>query len=275
MEDQASPRRMLPGSFRERFAATTVRYAIAIVLGVAIFAGCSGSSSASSGSGVPPDQATATPTITTAAAQNGAVIVTLSDSTSGATIHYTTDGSTPTDTSPQYFAPFLVASNITVKAIAAAPPLLNSAVAAQTFAVNIASGTLVWSDEFANSASANAQPNPSTWTYETGLGSVCCGNHEPEIYCAWGSTSSPCTPAAPNAYVGADGFLHVVALHPSAGVYTSARLKSQGLFSFQYGRIEARMMVPESQGMWPAFWLLGNNIATLAWPACGEADIME
>ncbi|MGC2297994.1 MAG: glycoside hydrolase family 16 protein, partial [Acidobacteriaceae bacterium] len=58
-------------------------------------------------------------------------------------------------------------------------------------------------------------------------------------------------------------------------VYTSARLKSQGLFSFQYGRIEAKMMLPESQGMWPAFWLLGNNIATISWPACGEADIME
>ena len=55
----------------------------------------------------------------------------------------------------------------------------------------------------------------------------------------------------------------------------SARLKSQGLFSFQYGRIEARMMLPESQGMWPAFWLLGNNITTVSWPACGEADIME
>ena len=42
-----------------------------------------------------------------------------------------------------------------------------------------------------------------------------------------------------------------------------------------YGRIEARMMLPESQGMWPAFWLLGNNITTIPWPACGEADIME
>ena len=42
-----------------------------------------------------------------------------------------------------------------------------------------------------------------------------------------------------------------------------------------YGRIEARIKVPESQGMWPAFWLLGNNIATVDWPACGELDIME
>ena len=42
-----------------------------------------------------------------------------------------------------------------------------------------------------------------------------------------------------------------------------------------YGRIEARMKVPESQGIWPAFWMLGNNIATIGWPACGELDIME
>jgi beta-glucanase (GH16 family) len=67
----------------------------------------------------------------------------------------------------------------------------------------------------------------------------------------------------------------VVALNPSGTVYTSARLKSQGLFSFQYGRLEAKMMLPESQGMWPAFWLLGNNITNVPWPACGEQDVME
>jgi len=66
-----------------------------------------------------------------------------------------------------------------------------------------------------------------------------------------------------------------VAQQPTAGVYTSARLKSQGLFSFWYGRLEAKMMLPESQGMWPAFWLLGDNIATINWPDCGEADVME
>jgi beta-glucanase (GH16 family) len=47
------------------------------------------------------------------------------------------------------------------------------------------------------------------------------------------------------------------------------------VFSFRYGRIEARVKLPESQGMWPAFWLLGNNITTLSWPACGELDVME
>jgi beta-glucanase (GH16 family) len=75
--------------------------------------------------------------------------------------------------------------------------------------------------------------------------------------------------------VGTDGYLHIVAQQPTSGTYTSARMKSQGLFSFMYGRIEARLEVPESQGMWPAFWMLGNNITTVNWPACGESDIME
>jgi beta-glucanase (GH16 family) len=120
---------------------------------------------------------------------------------------------------------------------------------------------------------ANTQPNSSTWTYD--VGTDCCGNNELETYCAWGSTTGPCNPSSPNAYAGTDGYLHIVALNPSPNVYTSARLKSQGLFSFQYGRIEARMLLPESQGMWPAFWLLGDNITSTPWPACGEADVME
>jgi beta-glucanase (GH16 family) len=52
-------------------------------------------------------------------------------------------------------------------------------------------------------------------------------------------------------------------------------MKSQGLFSLQYGRLEAKIRVPEGQGLWPAFWTLGNNITTANWPACGEQDIAE
>ena len=243
----------------------------AIVLAVALLCGCG---SGSSGVTTPPSQTqAATPTIATTAAQNGAVIVSLTSATAGATVYYTLDGSTPGTSSLQYLAPFLVASNLTVKTLATASGDTASSVMSQSFAPNIPSGTLVWSDEFSNSGVTNTQPNPATWKYDTGNSGF--GNNELENYCSWGSSASPCNPANPNAYVGTDGSLHIVAEQPSAGVYTSARLKSQGLFSFQYGRVEARMQLPESQGMWPAFWLLGNSINTVNWPACGELDVME
>jgi beta-glucanase (GH16 family) len=247
----------------------------AIILSGALLCGCGGGGSANTGDGGgnQTQTQTAAPTASIVPALNGAVIVSLASTTSGATIYYTMDGSTPTTSSPQYQAPFLVASNLTVKAIAAATGDTNSSATSQSFTPNIASGTLVWSDEFANSTGANAQPNPAVWTYDTGNSGF--GNSELETYCAWGSSTAPCGTANPNAYAGADGYLHIVAQKPSAGVYTSARMKTQGLFSFQYGRIEARMQLPESQGMWPAFWLLGNNIATINWPACGELDVME
>lgn len=57
--------------------------------------------------------------------------------------------------------------------------------------------------------------------------------------------------------------------------YTSARLKTEGLHAWAYGRFEARIKIPSGQGMWPAFWILGENITTVGWPECGEIDIME
>src|SRR6185295_12134975 len=67
-------------------------------------------------------------------------------------------------------------------------------------------------------------------------------------------------------YAGPDG---VVREH------TSARLKTQGKFEQAYGRFEARLKVPRGQGLWPAFWMLGNDIGTAGWPRCGEIDVME
>ncbi|HTD44820.1 MAG TPA: family 16 glycosylhydrolase [Bryobacteraceae bacterium] len=205
-------------------------------------------------------------------AQNGAVIVSLSDTTPSALIYYTVDGTTPNASSQQYQASFLVASNLEVQATAIAAGN-SSTVASQSFSANIPSNTLVWSDEFANTTGAPAQPDPTIWTYDTGNSGF--GNNELETYCAWGSSTSPCSTANPSEYVGTDGYLHIVAQQPSSGVYTSARMKTQGLFSFQYGRLEFRAQVPEAQGFWPANWLLGNNIATVNWPACGEMDVLE
>lgn len=120
---------------------------------------------------------------------------------------------------------------------------------------------IVWSDEF-----NGTNINPNVWTFDTGNGGW--GNSELENY----------TSRTNNAYV-AGGQLHIVAQKESYGgsSYTSARLKSQGLFSFRYGRVEWRAQLPGGVGFWPALWLLGTNITVpaIGWPGCGEIDVME
>jgi beta-glucanase (GH16 family) len=252
----------------------------AIFLAGALMSGCGGGSG-NNGGGGGGGNSVAAPTITTTTntqtgVQGGAEIVSLASTTTGAVVYYTVDGSTPTSSSQQYQAPFLVTSNLTVKAIATVAGT-SSTVTSRAFTLNIPSGTLVWSDEFSSTSATPSQPNPLIWTYDTGNSGF--GNSELEDYCAWGSSTSPCSTTSPSekvaAYSGTDGVLYIVAQQPSSGVYTSARLKTQGLFSFQYGRIEFRALVPEAQSFWPANWLLGNNIVTVPWPACGEQDVLE
>jgi len=120
---------------------------------------------------------------------------------------------------------------------------------------------LVWSDEF--NGPAGSTPNPKYWTYD--LGTDCCGNNELETY----------TKAAENAHMDGLGHLDIHVENPSPGVYTSARMKTEGGYAVEYGRIEARIKIPFGQGMWPAFWMLGKNITKVGWPTCGEIDIME
>lgn len=122
-------------------------------------------------------------------------------------------------------------------------------------------GKLIWSDEF--SGVAGSRPDPAKWTYD--LGASGWGNKELEDY-----TDDPA-----NAFMDGGGHLVIRAIKDPAGKITSARLKTQGLFSFTYGRIEARLKLPRGQGMWPAFWMLGGDIGKVAWPGCGEVDIME
>jgi beta-glucanase (GH16 family) len=128
---------------------------------------------------------------------------------------------------------------------------------------------LVWSDEFNGKSSV---PDPANWKFETGGDGW--GNHELETHCAPGSGVAPCVAAKPNVVV-TDGYLHVVARRDAAGKWTSARMTTKGLQSFQYGRIEARIQIPAGPGVWPAFWMLGDNVDERHWPACGELDIME
>jgi hypothetical protein len=119
---------------------------------------------------------------------------------------------------------------------------------------------LVWSDEFNGTTISTAN-----WGFDLGNGGW--GNNELENY-----TNRP-----ENARV-QNGMLIIEARRESLGgsAYTSARMKTQGKQSFGINTwVEARINAPEGQGIWPAFWMLGNSISTVGWPSCGEIDIME
>ena len=116
--------------------------------------------------------------------------------------------------------------------------------------------SLVWSDEFDGSGI-----NSANWIHE--LGASGWGNQELQNY----------TNSSANSYT-EDGNLVIVALEEGGG-YTSARMKSQGLQEFQFGRIDVRAVLPQGQGLWPAIWMLGANHSEVGWPECGEIDIME
>lgn len=119
---------------------------------------------------------------------------------------------------------------------------------------------LIWSEEF----DVDGAPNTAKWGYDIGAGGW--GNNELQYY-----TSRP-----ENAVV-LNGVLKITAIKEtySGSSYTSARLLSKDKFSFKYGKIEVRAKLPAGGGTWPAIWMLGNNIGSVGWPACGEIDIME
>ena len=121
---------------------------------------------------------------------------------------------------------------------------------------------LVWSDEF--NGPQGTQPDSTKWTMEV---NGTPANGELEYY----------TDRPSNVALDGNGDLLITALQESymGANYTSGRINTAGKFEQTYGRFEARMKLPFGQGLWPAFWLLGNNIAQVNWPACGEIDIME
>jgi beta-glucanase (GH16 family) len=123
--------------------------------------------------------------------------------------------------------------------------------------------SLVWWDEFNGSAL-----DGSVWTPEIGNGNNGWGNNELEYY----------TDRTENVRV-EGGQLIIEAWQepePYEGFnYTSARLKTEGNKAFQYGIIEARIQSPTGSGLWPAFWMLGNDFSSVGWPNSGEIDAME
>jgi beta-glucanase (GH16 family) len=129
---------------------------------------------------------------------------------------------------------------------------------------------LFWHDEFEGSGI-----NPTNWWHQLGDGTLYglapgWGNAEQQIY----------TNAPENSRIFVDDENNSVLLIEAiqgtgSSDYTSARLVTDGLQSFRFGRIEARIRLPYSQGAWPAFWMMGTNIPVVNWPGCGEIDILE
>ncbi|MFJ3901434.1 ricin-type beta-trefoil lectin domain protein [Streptomyces sp. NPDC090025] len=131
------------------------------------------------------------------------------------------------------------------------------------------SAAATFADEF--DGPAGAAVDPGKWQTETGDN---VNNHERQWY----------TPGAANAALDGRGNLVITARRENPGnyqcwygrcEYTSARLNTSGRFTTTYGHVEARMKVPRGQGMWPAFWMLGQDIGQVGWPNSGEIDVME
>lgn len=121
--------------------------------------------------------------------------------------------------------------------------------------------TLAWADEF-----DGPEINTEWWTHEIGNGDNGWGNNELQYY----------TDDAKNSRI-EDGKLVIEARNDAwnGQKYTSARMITKGKKRFQFSRVDIRAKLPYGQGIWPALWMLGENIDSKGWPACGEIDIME
>ncbi len=121
--------------------------------------------------------------------------------------------------------------------------------------------TLLWSDEF----DSGTQPDEKFWSYDIGRGIQGWGNQELQYY-----TDDPANVSI------SDGVLRIRAQEGPTRPFTSARIKTEDKLTILYGTVEARIKVPNlADGLWPAFWTLGNNFSEVGWPFCGELDIME
>jgi beta-glucanase (GH16 family) len=120
---------------------------------------------------------------------------------------------------------------------------------------------LVWSDDF--NGATGARIDPARWSHE--IGGDGWGNGELQFH------------TADNAALDGAGHLVITARREPSGAraFTSSRLSTRGKLERQYGRIEARLRLPAGKGLWPAFWMLGADVAQVGWPACGEIDIVE
>lgn len=134
---------------------------------------------------------------------------------------------------------------------------------------------LVWQDEF----NYTGLPDADKWDYETGH----IANNEQQYYTrarkenVWVENGLLTITAREEEYPNArysPGSSHWTTRNPTAP-YTSARLITLGKASWLYGRVEIKAKLPAGKGVWPALWMMGTDIKSVGWPACGEIDIME
>jgi len=121
---------------------------------------------------------------------------------------------------------------------------------------------LSWSDEF----NVNGAVDPTKWTYDIGNGDGGWGNQEKQYY----------TNRSSNIKVEGGNLIITAKKELFSGFdYTSARIKTQGIYDFKYGKVEMRAKLATGGGTWPAIWSLGKNVTSVTWPACGEIDFLE
>jgi len=139
---------------------------------------------------------------------------------------------------------------------------INTSKQIKLFVAQDSFNALVFSDEF----DTDGSPDVSKWNYDIGTGSNGWGNEESQYY----------TKRKENVII-KEGILKITAKREAyeGAEFTSSRMKTQDKFDFTHGRVEIRAKLPKGGGTWPALWMLGNNIPTVGWPACGEIDIME
>lgn len=125
---------------------------------------------------------------------------------------------------------------------------------------------LTFEDDFNN----DGEIDESVWNFDLGTGDEISG-------AGWGNNEQQYYTNRPENITVVDGMLKITAVKGSfmGSGYTSARINTKGKLEQEYGRIEARIQLPWGRGLWPAFWLLGNDIDEVSWPQCGEIDIME
>ena len=137
--------------------------------------------------------------------------------------------------------------------------------------VNAIEWSLVWSDEFDEDT-----VNPAKWGYMLGDGTLYgetrgWGNNEKQFYTEDAVNSGITLDPEGNSVL----YIDATATPNGPTDYASAKLTTEDLFEFRFGRVEARIKLPETQGIWPAFWMLGANKPEIGWPGSGEIDIME